>query len=113
MKIAIVTGASSGMGQEFVRQIDQRCYGIDEIWMLARRQSEMEALQGLTQAKLRVFPVDVSDKVALLQFEECLAIEKPDVKILVGCAGFGKMGDFDHIDKDDNLGMIDVNCMGL
>ncbi|MBR1692314.1 MAG: SDR family NAD(P)-dependent oxidoreductase [Lachnospiraceae bacterium] len=113
MKIAIVTGASSGMGKEFVRQIDERCYGLDEIWMLARRREEMEELNGQTQAKLRIFPVDVSDKVMLGQFEECLAIEQPNVKILVNCAGYGKTGAFDHIGKEENLGMIDVNCRGL
>jgi len=101
------------MGKEFVSQIDRRCYGIDEIWMLARRQSEMEQLMGKTEAKLRIFPVDVSDKVALDQFAECLAIQQPNVKILVNCAGFGKTGDFEKIGKPDNLGMIDVNCMGL
>lgn len=113
MKIAIVTGASSGMGKEFVTQIDKKCYGLDEIWLLARRKEAMEELQGTTEAKLRIFPVDVSDKVMMKQFEECLAIEKPDVKILVNCAGYGKAGSFDQIDKADTLGMIEVNCIGL
>ena len=113
MKIAIVTGASSGMGKEFVTQIDKKCYGLDEIWLLARRKEAMEELQGSTEAKIRVFPIDLSDKTMLDQFEECLAIEKPDVKILVNSAGFGKTGAFDCIDKRENLGMIEVNCIGL
>ena len=113
MKIAIVTGASSGMGKEFVTQIDQKCYGLDEIWLVARRKEAMEELQGTTEAKLRIFPVDVSNKLMMKQFEECLEIEKPNVKILVNCAGFGKTGSFDEVNKEDTLGMIDVNCTGL
>lgn len=113
MKIAIVTGASSGMGKEFVQQIDKKCYGLDEIWLLARRKEAMEELQGTTEAKLRIFPIDVSDKTMLNQFDECLAIEKPDVKILVNCAGYGKTGSFDQIEQKDTVGMIEVNCIGL
>ena len=113
MKIAIVTGASSGMGKEFVTQIDQMCYGLDEIWLVARRKEAMETLQGTTEAKLRIFPVDVSNKFMMKQFEECLEIEKPNVKILVNCAGYGKTGYFDEVNKEDTLGMIDVNCIGL
>lgn len=44
MKIAIVTGASSGMGKEFVMQIADRFNGIGEIWAIARRQELMEEL---------------------------------------------------------------------
>ena len=113
MKIAIVTGASSGMGKEFVTQIDKKCYGLDEIWLIARRKELMEELQGKTEAKLRIFPVDVSNKIMMKQFEECLAIENPNVKILVNCAGFGKTGSFQQVSKEDTLGMIDVNCIGL
>lgn len=113
MKIAIVTGASSGMGKEFVTQIDQKCYGLDEIWLVARRKEAMEELQGTTAAKLRIFPVDVSNKLMMKQFEECLEIENPNVKILVNCAGYGKTGTFEQVSKEDTLGMIDVNCIGL
>ena len=46
MKIAIVTGASSGMGKEFVLQLSQYVQ-VDEIWAIARRE---EALKKLTIA---------------------------------------------------------------
>ena len=38
MKVAIITGASSGIGEEFVFQIDQACKDLDEIWVIARSQ---------------------------------------------------------------------------
>ena len=46
MRIGIVTGASSGMGKEFVRQIDQAYAWLDEIWVIARREQGLEALRG-------------------------------------------------------------------
>ena len=44
MKIAVVTGASSGMGREFVLQIS-RTEQLDEIWVIARRANRLEDLQ--------------------------------------------------------------------
>ena len=44
MNIAIITGASSGMGMEFARQLDNSLHKTDEIWLLARRREPMEEL---------------------------------------------------------------------
>ena len=44
-KVAIVTGASSGMGQELVKMIDQLFNNIDEIWIIARRRDYLENLR--------------------------------------------------------------------
>ena len=41
MKIAIVTGASSGMGRDFARYLDS-FLGLDEIWVVARRRERLE-----------------------------------------------------------------------
>ena len=41
MKIALITGASSGMGREFVYAID-RDFELDEIWVVARRKERLE-----------------------------------------------------------------------
>ena len=54
MKVAIVTGASAGLGTEFARQIDAG-FDVDEIWLVARRREPMEELaRELTRAP-RVF----------------------------------------------------------
>ena len=45
MKIAIVTGASSGMGKEMIIQIADRFGGIDEIWAIARREDRLKSLK--------------------------------------------------------------------
>ena len=60
MEIAIVTGASSGMGREFALQIDRQ-QKIDEIWAIARRRERLEELQNNTRLPMRIFAYDLTD----------------------------------------------------
>ena len=48
MKIGIITGASSGFGAEFARQIDKE-YDLDELWLVARREDRLKELAGTLQ----------------------------------------------------------------
>ena len=43
MNIAIVTGASSGLGKEYIKNIVER-YSLDEIWIIARRKDRLESI---------------------------------------------------------------------
>ena len=61
MKIAIVTGASSGMGREIAYQIGDRFSGIDEIWVAARRGERLWEMSGQIPARVRCFSVDVTE----------------------------------------------------
>ena len=112
MKIAIVTGASSGMGREFVRQLHSYLQP-DEIWAIARRQSALEALQKETSIPVRPIVLDLSEKTAFDTLSGLLSQEQPEVELLVNAAGFGKFGDFEAIPMEDDLGMIDLNCRAL
>lgn len=113
MKIAIVTGASSGMGREFVIQIADRFNGIEEIWAIARRQELMEELASMVPVKLRTFSLDLTDEHQLKQLEETLREEKPEVKWLVNASGFGKIGTVGSVNLADEMGMVDLNCRAL
>lgn len=113
MNIAIITGASSGMGMEFVKQLDHYFRNIDEIWVVARREKRLQELQSLTRIKIRPFALDLSEEAGLQQFKHTLQKEKPVIRILVNSAGYGKIGRFDEISYSDNMGMIDVNCKAL
>lgn len=113
MKIAIVTGASSGMGREFVMQIADRFNGIGEIWAIARRQGPMEELSSMVPVKLRTFAFDLTDERQLKQLEEVLREEKPEVKWLINAAGFGKIGTIGNVSLADEMGMVDLNCRAL
>ncbi|MBO5836459.1 MAG: SDR family NAD(P)-dependent oxidoreductase [Oscillospiraceae bacterium] len=112
MKIAVVTGASSGMGQEFVRQLSQYVT-VDEIWVIARREDALKQLQSEVSVPLRVLALDLCEKESFSAYAALLEQEKPDVKLLVNAAGFGKFGSFDDISTEDDCRMIDLNCKAL
>ena len=112
MKIAIVTGASSGMGREFVRQLHKYIQP-DEIWAIARRQSALKELASETAIPVRPIVLDLGKESSFVQFSAMLAEEKPVVDLLVNAAGFGKFGDLEAIPMEDDLGMIDLNCKAL
>ena len=112
MKIAIVTGASSGMGREFVRQLHGYIQP-DEIWAIARRKTALEELASETDIPVRPIVLDLGEAESFRVFSALLEAEKPDVQLLVNAAGFGKFGDFQGIPLEDDLEMIDLNCKAL
>ena len=63
--IAIVTGASSGLGREFVRLIDGGAAGqVDEIWVIARRAEQLDALVRTCKTAVRPFCLDLTDPMS-------------------------------------------------
>ena len=112
MKIAVVTGASSGMGREFVLQLGQYA-AVDEIWVIARRADALESLKAECAIPVRPISLDLCDSASFDTYAKCLEQEKPDVKLLVNAAGFGKFGSFSRIPLDQELRMIDLNCKAL
>lgn len=113
MKIAIVTGASSGLGREFVRLMDQSFKSIDEIWVVARRKERLEELQKEVKIPLVPFELDLEEEDWIKSIESALKERQPRVKMLVNCAGFGKIGDWNEVPLEQEIGMVDVNCRAL
>ncbi len=112
MDIAIVTGASSGMGQEFVRQLSDYVK-VEEIWVIARREEALNALKEEISLPIRVLPLDLCNEESFQKYKALLEKETPNVKLLVNAAGFGKFGTFDEIPLEDDCHMIDLNCKAL
>ena len=112
MNIAIVTGASSGMGREFVLQLNNYI-SVDEIWVIARRENALNNLKEEVSTPIRPIPLDLCDSASFTAFQALLEQEKPNVKLLVNAAGFGKFGSFQHISMEDDCKMIDLNCKAL
>lgn len=116
MKIAVITGASSGMGREFVRQVGYFYRSLDEIWVIARRKERLESLRKECRVPLRIFDGDLLKKQVYKQYHNELKEKKPDIRMLVNAAGFGKSGTFSEIASEDKKlqpDMIDLNCRAL
>ena len=112
MDIAVVTGASSGMGRQFVLQLSQYVQ-VEEIWVIARRAQALESLKEEISVPVRVISLDLCDSGSFDAYAEMLSEEKPNVKLLVNAAGFGKFGDFDKVSLEDDCRMLDLNCKAL
>ena len=112
MNIAIVTGASSGMGREFVLQLSD-FVKVDEIWVIARRREALEALKVEVATPVRPIALDLCDAQSFDTVEKLLESEKPNIRLLVNAAGFGKFGAFHKVPLTDESRMIDLNCKAL
>ena len=116
MKIAVITGASSGIGREFVRQVGYFYHSLDEIWVIARRKERLESLRKHCRVPLRILDGDLLKKQVYRQYHSELKEKKPDIRMLVNAAGFGKSGAFSEITSEDKKlqpDMIDLNCRAL
>ena len=112
MNIAIVTGASSGMGREFVLQLSQYVQ-VDEIWAIARRTDALESLKAEVSVPVRPISMDLCKSDSFAALAQLLETEKPNIRLLVNAAGFGKFGSYRYIDVEDECRMIDLNCTAL
>lgn len=112
MKIAVITGASSGMGREFVRQLDQT-EDFDEIWVIARRRERLEALGSEVRAPLRCLPMDLTQEESRRDYAALLAEHKPQISMLVNAGGYGVFQAFRDAPLEKQLGMIDLNDKAL
>ncbi|PWG59251.1 SDR family NAD(P)-dependent oxidoreductase [Bifidobacterium catulorum] len=113
VNIIVVTGASSGMGREFVDQIAHWAaagrIAADEIWVIARREERLRALARTVKVKVRPVALDLADSDGLEAYRRLLARERPNIVLLANCAGFGKMDHFENVPLADDLDMVDLN----
>ncbi|MCR5435811.1 MAG: SDR family NAD(P)-dependent oxidoreductase [Treponema sp.] len=111
MNIAVVTGASSGMGREFCKILDKE--GYDEIWGLGLGKESMEAVKSELSTSFKYFDMDLTIDKNLNKYKAALEEAKPNVKWLVNASGFGKFGRYDEVEVENSINMIDLNCRAL
>ena len=111
MNIAVITGASSGLGREFARQIDE-LGEVEQIWLIARRRDRLEEVSRLLGTQSKILCADLSDRSGVIALEEALAGASPVIRYLVNAAGFGRFGSFRDIPLEEIDRMIDLNCKG-
>lgn len=110
MRIALITGASSGLGAEFARQIDEKEKGFDEIWLIARREDRLKELAIRLHHPARPVPMDLTVEKNFAVLTDLLHEADAEVGVLVNAAGFGKIGTYETVNREESLRMIDLNC---
>ncbi len=111
MNIAVITGASSGIGREFTRQIDA-LETLDEIWLIARREDKLRELAAELKNKSRIIPLDLLKSESFESYKAMLGGDI-NVRYLVNASGFGNMGDWSEISNEKQMQMIDLNVKAL
>lgn len=114
MNIAIITGASSGMGRDFARILAEREHP-DEIWLIARRAERLQELADELSGKCRcrTLEFDLKSDEAAGKIGKLVAESGASISFLVNAAGFGHIGLAQDIEASAQLSMIDVNCRAL
>lgn len=114
MKTAIITGASSGLGREFVRQAAEVFPEIECYWLIARRSERLEEMAAaLPDKQVRCISLDLCDSMSFMTFRELLMTEQPEVALLVNCAGCGYLGEVGQMDTATQTRMVDLNVRAL
>ncbi len=110
-KIAIITGASSGIGKQFVETINEFGELPDEVWVIARRMDRLTELK--TACPIRPIAMDLTDRSKFQALQVMLREERPDVRLLINAGGFGKFEGTTETALDDNWNMVDLNCQAI
>lgn len=110
MKIAIITGASSGVGREFISQAVAAFPEIDKFWLIARRKEKIEdGIKGLPEDKFKIIPLDLAKDESFSELERLLDEEKPEVSLLFNNAGLGFWGAVKDLPVEKQINCCDVN----
>ena len=110
--IAIVTGASSGFGKEFVRLLVKE-KAIQEIWAVARNEKRLQELEQEFGSKIRTFSMDLSDREEVKLLGALLEQANVTIRYLINNAGYGKFCSYENLDLDESLNMIDLNIQAV
>lgn len=104
-KVALITGASAGLGVEFARQLSRRGHALV---LAARRKERLEEL-AKALGNARAVAIDLSKANAASKLMAALEAAGEEVEILVNNAGFGLIGRFAELDARRERQMIDLN----
>ena len=113
MNIAVITGASSGLGWEYTKAVYNVRTELDEIWVIARREDRLKELQAELGKKIVPIAFDITDPKSVEKYVSLLKEKSANVKLLINNAGFGKLGNFDELSLEENTAMVRLNCEAL
>lgn len=117
-QIALISGASSGLGALYARTLDRRfacTCPLDELWLIARRTDKLEALAAELSTPCKIFGLDLCEEHSFEVLTQALEREQSQGEInvawLINAAGFGKFGEFGELGARANQNMVKLNCL--
>lgn len=113
MNIGIITGASSGLGREFLFNAPQIFPDIEEFWIIARSRDGLEEAANSSSIRCKIIPLDLTDEEGIAELAGELSASDINVKLLINNSGCGYLGDFDESIVAKQTLMIDLNVRGL
>ena len=113
MKIAIITGASAGLGAEFVKRIHSHYPDIEELWLIARREDKLREAAELSSIPSKIIPLDLTLDKSYITLSDMLEAEGADVRLLINNSGCGYLGNVGEGDLIRHTRTVDLNVRGL
>ena len=105
---AIITGASSGLGKEFAKQLSKKGY---DLVLVARRKERLRELKDELDTNIEIVTLDLSFPTNCVKLFK--KYKKENIDILINNAGFGVFGNFDQTPLDRELALIDINIVAV
>ena len=104
--IAIITGATGDIGEEFVKSLLAE---VDRVWAVGRNDDKLASLKEKYGDKIVPVKVDLSDRDDIFSFCSKIESDKPEIKYLVNNAGVAKMKPVSEFSLEEISSMLDIN----
>ena len=113
MSVAVITGASSGLGVCYIEAVTKLFPEIDELWLIARREKRLKEVSVKYSDKhCVIIPMDMADMSSFKILKEKLKANNPQIEVLINDAGMSIGSPFEDMELESMLKIIDLNCKG-
>lgn len=98
---------------EFALQLDAHLRKTDEIWLIARRKDKLTELSQRMRNNTRILSMDVTKEAQIERLADTLEDNNCQIRMLINCAGYGVIGNLSGSNREDQAGMVRLNCEAL